>query len=446
MPALTNEFQAQVTPYQYIGDEPSFGSLQLTMLARSFNDLAIGDLDVFFPPMMVNERTLIVEQLIEGHAIMPPAVAGIPNGQFLEPNRLRRFSVTPQIFREDDSIEQMYVNQLREPGTINTQRSAQDWIARRMQMMVNRHRRTKSIFQAKMLLGGWKYFDQRTKVGIDVSSNIPAHNFFSYNGWQTAEAADTDIDVMGRSYRTLNNLTPKGRTEAAFFTSTDYRIGTPWTYPQADIVRGLQLMLNYLYITNKNKYTHIVMNSQLLSVITAVNEYLKTWQGFPGMAVINQPESAQGVAGNTALAASNNRPGPQHITFGPGGEITSIAGLKIVVLDGIWKNPANDNKLEVYWPAHKVALVAANSMSDPGATLGYTYHCSGEAKDGSPGLWVRSSEDAPLPSPPGLKVQMGDCFVPFPVYPHWIALLDVCEPEDLYTSLPILPDLGYGTF
>lgn len=444
MPQLTHELQAQVTPYQYIGDEPSFGSLQLTMLARSFNDLMIGDLDMLFPAMMVPERTLIVEQLIEGHAIMPPAQPGIPNGQYLEPNRLRRFSVTPQVFRENDSIDQMYVNQLREPGTVNTQRSAQEWIARRMREMVNRHRRTKSIFQSKMLLGGWQYYDPRTKVAIDVSSNIPVHNFFTYNGWDDSVAADTDIDVMGRSYRTLEALSPsKNRTEAAFFTSTDYRIGVPWTYPQADIVRCLQLVLNYLYITNKNRFTHIVLNKQLLSVIQATNEYLKTWQGYPGMLVMNQPTA--NASGNAIAAASNKAPTSMQITFGPGGEITTIAGLQVVVLDGIWRNPTT-GKLEVYWPSHKVALVAANSMTDPSATLGYTYHCSAEAEDGSPGLWVRSTTQQPVPSPPGIAVQMGDCFVPFPVYPHWISVMDVCRPEDLYTSLPILPDLNYGTF
>ena len=446
---LNYDFQGQITPYQYIGDEPSFGSLTMTMLARSFNDMMIGDLDIFFPDMMIPERNLVVEQIIEGHAIMPPAAPGIPGGQYLEPNRIRRFTANPQIFREDSSIEQLYVNQLKEPGSINTQRNAAEWISRQMQMMVNRHRRTKSIFQAKMLLGGWNYFDARTNIGINASSNIPIHNFITYNGWGGADsaAANADVNIMNRVYKALGALTAtKTRPEAAFFTSTDYKIGVPWTYAQADIVRCLKLWKQYLYMTNKNKFTHIVINSQLLAVISTVNEYLKTWQGFPGTLVINQPDAANGVAGNTMTAASMRPPSPMDITFGPGGDITTIAGLKVVVLDGIWRNPANDNKLEVYWPANKVALVAESSMSDPSAKLGFTYHCSGEAPDGSPGLWVRTSEDAPLPSPPGLKIQMGDCFIPVPIYPHWISVMEVCPAQDLYTSLPILPDLAYGTF
>lgn len=446
---LNYDFQGQITPYQYIGDEPSFGSLTMTMLARSFNDLMIGDLDIFFPDMMIPERNLVVEQVIEGHAIMPPAMPGIPGGQYLEPNRIRRFNANPQIFREDDSIDRMYINQLKEPGSINTQRAAALWISDRMQKMVNRHRRTKSIFQAKMLLGGWNYFDSRSKVGINVSSNIPIHNFVSYNGWGgdnvSSVAADADVSIMNRTYKALGALTAnKTRPEAAFFTSTDYKIGVPWTYPQADIVRCLKLWLNYLYLTNKNKFTHIVINSQLLTVISTVNEYLKAWQGFPGALVMNQPGGS--VAGNANYVASANTPAAHQITFGPGGEITTIAGLKVIVLDGIWRNPANDNKLEVYWPANKVALVAESSMSDPSAKLGFTYHCSGEAPDGSPGLWVRTSEDAPLPAPPSFMMQMGDCFVPVPIYPHWISVMEVCRPEDLYTSLPILPDLAYGTF
>lgn len=445
MPPIAYEMQANVTPYQYIGDDPSFGSLQLTMLAKSFESLMDSNLDLFFPRVLINERTLIIEQLIEGHSIMPPAVVGIPNGQFLEPNRLRRFSVVPQIFREDDSIDQMFVNQLRRPGTVNDQMNAQEWISKRVQQLLNRHRRTREIFQAQMLLGGWQYYDPRTRVSINVSSNIPAHNFFSYNGWNATVSAGSSVNIMGRSYVAHGSLTPaKGRTEAAFFTSSDYQIGVPWTVPQADIVRGVKLLLNYLYITNKNKFGYMVINSQLLSVISTVNEYLKAWQGFPGIFIQNQPTDT--VAGNALAGTALNAPPAQSITFGPGGEIATLAGLRIIPLDGIWRNPANNNKLEVYWPANIVALVASQSMSDSSAKLGMTYHCSGEAPDGAPGLWIRTMTDAPLPAPPGMMMQMGDCFIPFPIYPHWIALLNVADPTDLYTNLPILPDLAYGTF
>jgi hypothetical protein len=451
MPQVDYEFQANYTPYQYIGDADAFGSLTLTMLARSFDEMEIGDLDMLFPAMMIQERSVTIDQKIESHSIMPPAQAGIPNGNYLYPNRIRRATVVPQIFRENDAIEWLYVNQLRAPGTVNTQLSAQQHIAERTREMVNRHRRTKSIFQSKMLLGGWRYNDPRTQVSIDVSSNIPIHNFYSYKGWggngATSVAADTDVNIMGRNYRALTALAPtKDRPEAAFFTSTDYKIGVPWTYPQADIVRCLHLLKQWCYKTNKNKPDTIVMNGDLLAVITATNEYLKTWQGFPGSLVMNQPDVTNGVAGNAMSVTSMRPPMPQQITFGPGGDISTIAGMRVVVLDGIWSNPANENKKEVYWPAHKVALVCSKSLSDASATLGYTYHCSAEAPDGSPGLWVRTSDNAPLPAPPAFNMQMGDCFVPFPVYPHWIMQLDVCEPEDLYTSLPILPDLGYGYF
>ena len=448
MPQLNYELQASVTPYDYIGDEPSFGSLTLTMLAESFKAVDIGDLDILFPDMMKYERNLVIEQLVESHAIMPPAQPGIPNGQYLEPNRLRRFSVTPQIFRENDSIEQLYINQLREPGSVNTARSAANWIAERMRMLTERHRRTKSVFQAKMLLGGWVYYDPRTKVSINANSNIPIHNYVKYDGWGGDNVAGVnaggDVTIAGRVYQALGNLVPaKDRPDATWFTSTDYKVGVPWTYPQADILRTLILFGQYFKRTNKNKLTHMIINSDLLAVIQTTNEYLKTWQGFPGMLVMNQPDGAAGVAGNAISAASNRTPGPQQITFGPGGEITSIAGLKIIALDGIWRNPANENKKEVYWPAHKVALVCQSSMNNSSATLGYTYHCSAESPDGNPGLWVRSWEDLQTP---GLRVTMGDCFIPFPVYPHWISILEVCQPDDIYTSLPILPDLDYGIF
>jgi hypothetical protein len=438
------EFQANVTPYEYIGDDPAFGSLQLTMLARSFEQLQLSDLDILFPTKMSPERSLVIEQRVEGHGIMPPVAPGIPNGQFVEPDRMRRFNVVPQVFREDDTIDRLTANQLRRPGTINEQLPLQELMSSRVQKLVSRHKRTRQIFQAKMLQGGWRYYDERTKVSIDVSSNIPQHNLFSYKGWNDTVTAGSMLNVMGRAYEAHENMAPtKGRPEASFFVSTDGRIGVPWTYPQADIVRTLKQILNYLYLTNKNRFDTLVMNSQLLSVISSINEYFKAFQGIPGMLVNNLPTST--VAGNAAVGVSASGTGPIPVSFGPGGDITAIAGLKIIALDGIWRNPANDNQLEVYWPSHKVALVASQSMSDPAAKLGHTYHCSGEAWDGKPGLWIETDMGLRLPSQ-GIHISAGDCFIPFPVYPHWIALLDVCDPAALYTSLPILPDLGYGTF
>jgi hypothetical protein len=375
---------------------------------------------------------------------MPPVAAGIPNGQFVEPDRMRRFTVVPQPFREDDTIDRLTANQLRRPGTINEQLPLQEMMASRVQKLVNRHARTRKLFQSKMLQGGWRYYDPRTRVSIDVSSNIPQHNLFSYKGWVDTVTAGSTVDVMGRSYQALEAMAPdKPRPEGSFFISSDGYLGVPWTYPQADIVRCVKQISTYLHLTNKNKPTHIIMNSQLMAVISSINELFKSFQGLPGMLVNNYPTST--VAGNTAVGASNVGAGPLPISFGPGGEITAIGGLQVVLLDGIWRNPANDNQLEVFWPSHKVAIVSAQSMSDPSAKLGYTYHCSGESWDGKPGLWVETDMGLRLPSQ-GIHVSAGDCFIPFPVYPHWISLLDVCDPSALYTSLPMLPDLAYGTF
>lgn len=447
-PVITKPLQGQVTPYVYRGDDSNLNSTHLTMLAESFEHLEISDLGIFFPDVKHYERSLVIEQLIEGHGIMPPARAGIPNGSYMEPNRLRSLSATPQIFRENDSIDMLRINQLRKPASDNESYSAQEYIAKRIQTLMSRHRRSKSVFQAKMLLGGWSYYDDRTKVSIDASSNIPAHNFFSYNGWDDTVNSGVDLTIMGGTYRTLEALTPaKGRREAAFFTSSDELLGVPWTHPRADIIRSLHFLLQYLYKTNKNKFTHIVMSGELMSVIKANNQYIKAWMGFPGVFVNNQPTAT--VGGNASVEFSSSGGAPANkITFGPGGEITTIAGLQVIELDGIWRNPANENKLEVYWPAHKVALVAATSMRNSAATLGMTYHCSGEAPSGEPGVWVLTSDPDHITPPqlPGLTMMIGDCFIPFPTYPHWISILDVADPQALYQSLPLLPDLSYGTF
>ena len=437
------EFQAETTPYAYTGDIPSLGSLQLTMLARSFETVEIGGLQDLFPDITINERTIVIEQIIEGLGIMPIVRFGVPGGGFVEPDRVRSMRVTPASVREEDFIEQALINQLRQPGTVNQQWSPAEIVSRRVQKLVNRHMRVKELFRSKTLLGGINYTDPRTGVSINVSTNIPAQNFFSYKGWNGSVAAGATQTIAGTAYTAATALVnDAGRTEAAFFTSSDDRFGVPWTHPRANIIRCIQLIAQYLELTNKNRFTEIVMSPQLLTVIQSTNEYLKAYQGLPGLMVLNQAGS---VAGNAAVGASQGALPAGWATFGPGGRLTSIAGLRIREINGLYRDPVT-NTIKVYWPANKVALVAPRDMQGGGASLGMTQHCVGEAPDGTAGIYMRTSPDAAPPSPPGRVMQMGDAFLPFAVYPHWIANLTVCEPNDLTSSLILEANVNYGTF
>jgi hypothetical protein len=59
---------------------------------------------------------------------------------------------------------------------------------------------------------------------------------------------------------------------------------------------------------------------------------------------------------------------------------------------------------------------------------------------------MRSMGDTGSPSPPGRTIQMGDAFLPFAKYPHWISLIDVAYEGEIDNNLILSQDLSYGTF
>ena len=364
---------------------------------------------------------------------MPIVRFGIPGGGFVEPDRIRRMTVTPAVVREEDFIEMALVNQLREPGTMNNQWNPNQIIQQRVQKLVNRHRRTVDLFRAKVLLGGISYTDPRTGVSIDVKTNIPPQNFFSYKGWSSTTSAGSVIQGFTANSDLIND---KGRTEAMFFRSTDERFGVPWTDPKADLAFCIRMIKQYLFNRNKNVFTEMILHTDLLAVLQE-NNLVKAYLGLPA------PLNTTGT--QAAYAPAYNQPPSSFLVLGPGGDIASIGGLRIRAVNGLYRNPVT-NKIENWWPAHKVAIVAPTHMNDANARLGMTMHCVGESEDGQPGVYMRVSNNTQPPAPPGRVMQMGDAFIPFAIYPHWIALLDVCEPNELSTKLILQADLSYGTF
>jgi hypothetical protein len=151
-----------------------------------------------------------------------------------------------------------------------------------------------------------------------------------------------------------------------------------------------------------------------------------------------------GAAGEKRIVAGSSRE-PRMIGFGPGGDINMIAGLNIRVVSQMYSDPV-DGVVKEMMPSNKAVLVARNHVNDKSLTLGHTQFCVGEAPDASPGLWMRTGPDMQPPNTPGRAMQMGDSFLPYAMYPQWIAVLDVCEPEDLDSTLILRADLDYGTF
>jgi hypothetical protein len=437
------ELTPSSTNYEYIGDVTALGSLNLTMLARSYEQIEIGSLDDVFPSQNIPERTITIEQVVEGLGIMPIVRFGVPAGNFAENERIRRREVSPAVVREDDFLDQGLINQLRKAGTYNDQYNPQQIIADRVRKMINRHKRTMDFFRAQVLLGGINYTDPRTNQSINVSTHIPVHNLFHYKGFNATVAANATI--TGTAYTAATALTnDKGRTEALLFTDANGRAGVPWTHPQADLVRTLRLIKHFLWKTNKNKFTEMVISSELYTVIQE-NEFVKAYSGQLGL--FGDYARADGQPGGRSITATGVGAvtSPQFISYGPGGDIEAIAGVKIRILDGLFRHPQT-NTVTNYWPPNKVALMAPRHYQDAQETLGLTHHCVGESPDASPGLWMRTGPDQQPPSPPGRTMQMGDSFLPFAKYPEWIAILTVCEATEINDTLILGSMESFGTF
>lgn len=418
------------TPYEYVGDIPALGSLQLTKLAQSYEQLESQGLDDLFPIQNNPERTIMVETMREGLGIMPIVQMGKPAGSFIEPERIERRYFQPVVVREDDFLDQALINQLREVGTMNTATPPKTIVERRVQKMVNRHNRTVQFIQAQVLQGGVSYTDPRTKVTIDVSTQIPTHNFFRYDGWDATLANNTDINTSGyKSAKAFTNN--KGRKEALLFTSKEGFAGVPWSHPRADIVRCLHILKQFLRNTNKNLFTELVMSRDLYTVIQE-NELIQALMGAVGVVTPGSPISASFQT-------------PTMVTFDAGGDLTRLAGLNIRLIDTLVRNPVT-NAIEKLWPSNQVALVAARHAKDSSATLGFTQKCVAESPDGTPGMWMRTGPDQMPPAVPGRAMQMGDAFLPFAMYPQWICLLTVAEASEIDQNLILRSNLDYGTF
>lgn len=440
MPAPYYSPIPQTTPYEYVGEPPALGSLSLTKLARSYAELDTSDLSDLFPDQHNPERTIVIETVQESLGLMPLARPGVPVGAFVPNDRMFRRIVEPALFREDDFIDQYLINQLRAPGTLNDLNPPQKIIEERVRKMTSRHNRMLDFLRIQVLLGGISYDDPRTGVSLDVPTQIPQHNFFKFDGYNATTSAGTLVALNGTNYEANSDLiNDKGREEALLFTSTDQKFGVPWTAPNANIVRCIRMLKQILKNANKNIYTDMYMSGDLYTLIQE-NEDIKARNGGVGYVNFGTPGTDKGLA-----TASANSTTPSFVTFGPGGDIATIAGLRVHVIDQLYTDP-RDNSTKNMWPSEKVVLVARTHVNDPGQTLGYTQYCVGESPDQTSGLWMRTGPEQSPPNTPGRSMQMGDSFLPYAMYPQWISVLDVCDPNDVDSRQLFRSHLNFGSF
>jgi len=429
---------AKTTPWEYVGETAALGGIELTKLAKTYAELDTTDLSDLFPDEMNPERTIVIETMMESLELMPVVKPGQPAGNFITHPRMFRRMVEPAHFRQDDFLDQFTINQLKKLGTPNEAYNPLEIVQNRVKTMVNMHNRTLDFLRVQTLLGGINYTDPRTGVALQVSTQIPVNNFFRYDGFNATVAANATVSLSGVTYTAAKALTAnKSREEAILFRSADNKIAVPWTNPSADIVRCLRLIKQYLRQTHKNIFTDMYLSGDLYTVLLE-NDFVKAYTGAVG--TFNYTNSDGNNLVNTVANGA-----PASISVGPGGDITSIAGIAIHQIDQIYKDPAT-GKVTNMMPSNKVVLVAKTHVNDRSQTLGYTQYCVGESPDGKPGMWMRSGPDTMPPLLPGRAMQMGNAFLPYAMYPQWIAVLDVCEASDIDSRLILRSDLSTGTF
>lgn len=434
---------ASSSAYQYVGDLPALGSLNLLQLAKAYEELNPTSLDAFFPDTIVPERTITIEQIFEGLGISPIVQAGRPVGNFIEPERIQRRVVEPALIREDDFLDQYVINQLRMPGSMTEAYRPEQLVARRLQRLLTRRNRTKMWFQVQALsAGAISYTDPRSAVNINVSTQIPSRNLWSYKGFTSVVAAGSPVTGTGLpSYTAHTATTSVGRPEAILFVnSADTQASVPWTHPDCDIVRTVRMLKAWNRKTNKNEYTHIIWSSDLEAQLMSANRFLKNYSGQVGVFSITTGSST-----SSGVSAFDGATGPLTVRFGNGGEIQEIAGLQVVRVESLFRDPTDDETKDM-WPANKVVLCSMNHASDRAETLGVTTHCVAESPDGTPGLWIASFPHHVPPSPPSWVMQIGDAFLPYAIHPEWITILTVCEANDLSLSSVLQANIGANTF
>lgn len=358
----------------------ALGYTELLELAEYYSQLETQNngnpLSIFFPDQNIRQFKVKIQRRKMGVGITPLVNFGQPD-VFAPDDSYDEKEVTPFPIRESAKISQITLNHLRQFNTYNEEAGLQE-VARITERLVERRNNFIRIITAKMMLGGVNYVDPRTKVGISLSANFHPANLI------TLAAGD-------------------------YFTN-----------PASDPIQILLRNIHDLYSLGKAEPSHIIM-SRHMRFILENHPVIRANMGL----YLPSPNNSSTPSGYVAATMSNG------ITNGyatmVNGKLDSIAGLKVIVVDTLYENPAENFAVREVWPAHKVAVVAQRRGS---SVIGRTTHTLGESPDMRPGMYMVVAQDPPQPpmAPGGRLMQIGDNLIPHFDYPDWVRLMDVSTP------------------
>lgn len=434
-------YGAQLSDFVSTGDADLLGGTQLTMLLEGFARQTPPDLEDLFPTFYAPSRTIIFEQFIDSVSMAPVVEMGKEFATQLSTiRRGRKRFANPAFTREHIYIEDSAVNDLRAAGTYNDRVNPAQMVAAKIEAAYMRRNELILYMRYMALLGGINYTDARSDVSINVSTGIPPHNLFSYNGWGGTYPDTSAVGALapgatvpsigdGNTYIAGTQLNPtKGRMEALLFTDVNYNVGVPWTNRQADVAATVRRLKTWLSEVNKVDGWVIYMGSALHDMLQS-NELIRRGSG--QTAFVGNTNVTSG--GRTGVFPLDGPVSPVNAYTFANGDLISISGCPINIVRGRYADPQTGQPT-LYWPPHQIVMVAPRSTSNTSDTVGMTWHCMGEYKE-VVGPWIRSVDNPPPPALPGLAIQMGDAFLPIIKYPHWISVINVCDPGALNSGL-----------
>jgi hypothetical protein len=409
----------------------------LTEMARSYELLEPGILSMIFPDRMIAEREVEIYQVIKHPTIAPVVDPGRIAPATNPKDRFYKQTFKPLYTRDSDFIEQYVVNTLRSLENPSQMVSAAELVAQKMQDLIRRQTALKDLLRVQAVLGGIDHYDQRTDVLIQVPMNIPAHNLFRFDGYDSTVAANTTIAFQALTANVALANT-KGRKEALYFQSTDGRFGVSHVDKLARIPACFNMIKERVTNANKVRPTHLLMSPSYYSYITMYNEELAVLNnqvGYMNYAVNSTDRAlitpAKAVDAVTQSATFNN------------GELSHIAGMEVVPIRQYYEDPNEPGSIKSMWPDHIVAMVAMINPLTKEAP-GRTDYPIGESPDGTSGIWsVSSDNSASYASLPGRGMTVGNCFLPYLKFPHFVTLIEVFE-RDGIADLGLLDEIDYG--
>jgi hypothetical protein len=419
-----------VTPWVTTNNDMFPGESVYTELAKSFLPLVgLTPLTNLFPEEEIYERIVVIEQTFESTSTIFPLVEfGKPDVVLgHEYGTTRRMMVQPLYIRRSSFMSYGAMNTRIKPNTTGERWSQEEQIAMVMESMVKQHNLTWDVYRAQMLLGGISYTDPRSGIGVSVSSQIPAHNLWSYN------------TVSGY----------KGRNEANIFrgiiddnTPEPNNQGVPWTNPDADIVGCVQRFAMWFKDTNKSRITKIYMSPELKFVLMSNNQVKMAMNAVVprlGAKTGDRFIFENGTGGTVDYA---DYQGVAGINVGAEG-LMSIAGIPIETVETQFKDPV-DMMFKRVWPKNKVVFVSEVDPQGAAEAIGRTQYCVSEESGGAPGLWTRTQTQTQIPAAPGMYIQMGNAGLPYLKFPYRVAHMTVASVTDINNRIGVLGDVQFG--